>query len=348
MSSFPAEKGLNANLENFELTDVIQLITQQLKSGFLTVKGIDGDCSWLFLKGTLINFECNFPNHTLEIKTILQQNGILNEKNLLSLPKNDNSGSSHEWEEAIFKNNFCNKEELEKINLHRLIESFVITLQWIKGRYKFNPTDKVTSNPFLVPQDANFIILEALRQIDEMAVIKKRLQPLEQIYETTLALSKNESIKNDDSLFLEGLRDQFDPREFQIYKLLNGERSLREIIDLSSTGQLHTCRILSNFIERDIISSVTTETGHQFSRSTERGQNRYLAGISLLILSCALIISTSIMTRTISSTENGRKPTLFSAIIDNLKADQRKTQAQVHKLLQVDDSSESIDQMELE
>lgn len=341
MSDLQVEKGLNANLENFELTDVIQLITQQLKSGILSVKGINGGCSWFFLRGSLVNFECHFPGHILELESILQQHGILDDKNLSSLLENDNPSSSHTLEEALIKNNLSNREELENINLHRLIESFIITLQWTKGRYKFIPTDNVKNHPFLAPQDANFIILESLRQIDEIAVIKKRLQPLEQVYETTLASSKYDSSETDDSLFLKGLKDQFDQREFQVYKLLNGERSLREILEISSTGQFHTCRTISDFLDRNIISSETTETEHQFSKSPERRQNRYLAGISLLILSCALIISTFIMARTISSTENGRKPTLFSAIIDNLIDDQWKTQAQVHKLLQVDDTSES-------
>ena len=45
MSRAQTAKGLNADLENFELTDVMQLITQQVKCGILSVEGNDGKCS---------------------------------------------------------------------------------------------------------------------------------------------------------------------------------------------------------------------------------------------------------------------------------------------------------------
>ncbi len=347
MSNARVAKGLNANLENFELTDVMQLITQQVKCGVLSVEGSNGSCSWSFNEGSLVGFDCNFPGHILELKNILRQSGALDDKRLVLLHESEDLNSAQALEKALVKNNICNRDELEKMNLRRLIESFIITLQWTKGRYKFIPTSEIKNHAFLAPQDANFIILEALRQIDEMAVMKKRLQPLEQIYESTLALANDETTNDDDTLFQEGLRDQFDSDEFAVYKLFNGQHSLQNILENSITGQFHTCRTMLNFIERGIIAPLNKEMGFQFTRSQESSQNRYWSGVALLILSGALLISTGITLQSSGRTGPGGHPTLFSAIINNLKADQNKMQKQAQLLLQtvshsnIDDRSDN-------
>ena len=158
MSPSSVSKGLNANLENFELTDVMQLITQQVKCGILSVEGDDGSCSWSFNEGSLVDFNCHFPGHSLDLETILVKGGHLNEQRFLSLLEKHASSPAHGLERALVKNGVINREDLEKLNLRRLIESFIITLQWVKGRYKFIPTSEVKTHAFLPPQDTNIVI----------------------------------------------------------------------------------------------------------------------------------------------------------------------------------------------
>jgi len=334
-------KGLDANLENFELTDIMQLITQQAKSGFLTVKSSDGICSWSFNEGSLVDFDCEFSNHVLELKNILKQSSILSNSQLISLHKDNYLDTNHDLEKILISKNISNREELERTNLRRLIESFVITLQWTKGRYKFIPADKINHHPFLAPQDVNFIILESLRQIDEMAVMKKRLQPLDRIFENSLTLSDDESSGVNGILLQEGLKDQFDQGEFEVYKLFDGRRSLQEIIETSITGQFHSCDTIINFINRNVVALATTETGYQLRKSPEPVQIRNLTGIALLILSGALLLSTFLTVEFGNGRGSLKRPTLFSAIIDNLEADQQMTQKLARELLKQDNPNQS-------
>ncbi|MEA1921224.1 MAG: DUF4388 domain-containing protein [Pseudomonadota bacterium] len=332
MSPSSVAKGLNADLENFELTDVMQLITQQVKCGTLSVDGDDGNCSWSFKEGSLVDFNCHFPGHSLDLESILVKGGHLNEQHFLSFLEKHASSSTHGLERALVKDGIISREELEKLNLRRLIESFIITLQWVKGRYKFIPTSEVKSHAFFPPQDTNFIILEAMRQIDEMAVMKKRLQPLERVYETTLSLDKDESSTEDISLFQEGLEKQFDQDEFRIYKLLDGKRSLAEVLNISIIGQFHTCRIVLDFLDRGIITPRTSGSAdYRPGKSTK--YNHHLTGIALLLLSGALLISIATSIRNFEKPKKEKNPTFFTAIIDNLRADQHKVREQARELL---------------
>lgn len=332
MSPSKVAKGLNADLENFELTDVMQLITQQVKCGILSVEGSNGSCSWSFNDGSLIDFDCHFPGHRLDLKTILIKSDHLDEQRFLSLQEQPTLSPAHSLEKALIKNGIISREELERINLRRLIESFIITLQWTKGLYKFIPTSEVKSHTFFPPQDTNFIILEAMRQIDEMAVMKKRLQPLERVYETTLSLDSDEASAEDISLFREGLEKQFDQDEFRIYKLFDGKRCLDEVLNISIIGQFNTCRITLDFLDRGIITPQTSESAkYRHSKSTKPNHN--LTGIALLLLSGALLISVSTSIRHFGNQEKEKNPTFFTAIIDNLRADQEMVREQARELL---------------
>ncbi len=332
MKPSQAVKGLNADLENFELTDVMQLITQQVKCGILSVEGSDGNSSWSFNEGNLVNFNCHFPGHALDLKTILIKGNYLNERRFLSLQEEQASDPAHNLGKILVKNGIINSEELEKINLRRVIESFIITLQWTKGKYNFIPTSEIKSLAFFPPQDTNFIILEAMRQIDEMTVMKKRLSPLERVYDTTLALNDNESSKEDVSLFHEGLKKQFDKDEFGVYKLFDGKRSLIEVLNLSIIGQFHTCRIILDFLDRNIITPQTGSLTENYFNRPLPGNGR-LTGITLLLLSSALIISVFISSWCHEKPGKEKSPTFFTAIIDNLRADQQEVREQARKLL---------------
>ncbi len=331
MSRPQRAKGLNADLENFELTDVMQLITQQVKCGILSVEGNDGKCSWSFNEGFLVDFNCQFSGHALNLRNILAKTYRIDEQQLLFLAEKGLSSDS-DLEKELVKNKIIGREELAKTNLRRLIESFIITLQWTKGSYKFIPTSEVKNHAFLPPQDTNFIILEALRQIDEMAVMKKRLLPLERVFESTLAFSSDESSLEDDSLFQEGLEDQFDQDELGVYKLIDGKYSLAEVLNISTIGQFHTCRILLDFFERGII---TPTIGDQNNAAgiKESKHYKHLTGIALLLLSCSVIISIFVSGWFYDNPKKMKNPTFFAAIIDNLKAEQEMAREQARKLL---------------
>ncbi|MBN2705448.1 MAG: DUF4388 domain-containing protein [Deltaproteobacteria bacterium] len=331
MKKHSVGKGLNADLENFEITDIMQLITQQVKCGCLSVEGNDGNCSWSFLEGSLVDFECDFPGHLLDLKNILIKSGYLDESAYDSLTGIHDLGEK-EVAELLVREKFIRPEELENINLRRLIESFIVTMQWTKGRYNFIPTSEVQKHPFLPAQDANFIILEALRQIDEMAVMKKRLQPLDRVFETTLAQANGDGSSHDLNLFKEGLEAQFDRDELETYRLFDGKRPLSEILNYNILGQFHTCRIMLDFLERGIIvpqspSQITEK------RSRPPSINRQLNGLPLALLGTALLISAFLSIRNLTSPRKGLKPTFFSAIVDNLQADRKTILAQAADLL---------------
>ncbi len=329
-------KGLNADLENFELTDIMQLITQQVKCGILSVEGENGSSSWSFNDGKLVDFSCDFPHHTMALEDILVKAGHLSREQLDQLCREHDCHDDHDFEKILLQKKLISREMLEEINLRRLIESFIITLQWTRGHYKFIPTSEISGSACFPPQDANFIILEALRQTDEMAEMKKRLQPLDRIFETTLTLAPDgeELSDHDRAFFREGLEKQFNRDELEIYQLFDGRRSLEEILGHSTLGQFHTCRIILNFLNRGIITSQSEEPEDLSpGRFSDSGFYQNCAAFILLLASISVVLSILLSGFGYSVTGGSRTPSFLVAIIENLKADQENSRIQARNLL---------------
>ncbi len=338
MSSSILKKGLNADLENFDLTDIMQLITQQVKCGILSVENGSSRCSWIFNDGKLINFDCHFPDFTLDLESILLKSGQLTRTQLEQLHKKHEISHPRELEQALLRERLLSREKLEAINLRRLLETFIITLQWSRGHYQFIPTGEVGEEGFFPPQDTNFVMLEALRQIDEMAVMKQRLEPLERVFETTLTLAlDSEDLDSEERrLIAEGLRDQFNRDELEVYQLFDGRRSLEEILNSSSLGQSETCRIILDFLARGIIAPSST-IADPLPGAAEQEENigllRHSPALVMLLLTLALGCSILLSVAGCRPGREPGKPAFIRAILENLKAEQEKARCEALKLL---------------
>lgn len=326
------QRGFNADLEHFELTDIMQLITQQVKSGILTVKSKEGNCSWSFCDGQLVGFSCHFPSHSIDLESILVKSGMMKRRQFDQLVERHGCRSTIELERALVKDELVTPEKLEEINLRRLIETFIISLQWTKGQYRFIPTTEITSQEFFTPQDVNFVILEALRQIDEMAIMEERLKPLDRRFEPALDLIEATPGQDGQEISFGklGLDRQFDLDELEVYNLFNGLRTLEEILNISTLGRFHTCRIILNFLDRGIITPPTGELSSYRQKLTQTKFYQYSAA-SVLVLFCLCLLASIILAAGNLNTRTRKD--FFHTLVNNVKAVQEKQLLQAQELL---------------
>ena len=327
------QRGFNADLEHFELTDIMQLIAQQVKSGILTVKGPEGNCSWSFNDGQLVGFSCHFPNHSIDLESILVKSGMMKRRQFDQLIERHSCRSTIELERALVEEELVTREKLEEINLRRLIETFIITLQWTKGQYRFIPTSEITEQEFFQPQDANFVMLEALRQIDEMAIMEERLQPLNRRFETALSLAEesHDLEGHQDSTFIkQGLDKQFNLDELEVYNLFNGFRTLEEILNISTLGRFHTCRIILNFLDRGIITPPAGDLVNYRDRLSQSKLYQYTVSATLVIFCFCLLASIFLAGRDLS---NRARKNFFQTLVNNILTVQENQRIEARKLL---------------
>ncbi|MFH1699982.1 MAG: DUF4388 domain-containing protein [Candidatus Zixiibacteriota bacterium] len=226
--------GLSGNLKTVSFSDVLQLLSTGKKTGVLTVAMGARKKEIAFSGGNIISAISVNANEDL-LGNLLLKRGRINKKDLeraISLHKS----SGRALGATLIDMQLFDKDEVSEC-LRMQIEEIVYNLfSWVDGEFSFAEGESPKNATFLVNLSTMNIIMEGTRRIDEWLEIQKVLPPNDILLRVRLTPKvKTEEI----TLSLD---------EFKILTLINGERTLPEIIEVSPVGEFPTCRALYRLI----------------------------------------------------------------------------------------------------
>ncbi|MBN2332998.1 MAG: DUF4388 domain-containing protein [Deltaproteobacteria bacterium] len=245
----PKNNELKGYLGGFDLTDVLQLISQQQKTGILKVESSEGNCSWFFKEGMIVGMSSSLANHAFDLEEMMKKSGRLSPAQSSTM-RHEQIRRETSMERVLVDHGILSHQEMAAFNQMRLFEILAAMLGWKKGSYSFEPTRSLYETPYLQPQPSDYILLEILRQTDELSLFEKHVASLEAIYEPCSTFAAD----SDDALFLADFREQLTAEEEQILALVKQHLTVQEIIDRSLHGRYNVYRILAGFLKRGIIA----------------------------------------------------------------------------------------------
>jgi len=138
--------------------------------------------------------------------------------------------------------NLFEKDEIAECLKFQIEEIVYNLFSWQDGNFLFHEGNAPKNAPFLVELTTMSIVLEGTRRIDEWLEIQKVLPPDEML----LAIAQSPKVNQDEI--------RLTVEEFRVLSMINGERTLPELIGASAFGEFVTCRavyklILNNLIE---------------------------------------------------------------------------------------------------
>lgn len=244
-----ANNELKGYLGGFDLTDVLQLISQQQKTGMLTVKSNADQVVLSFKSGQIIGMNPGMANQEFDLEQMLKKSGWLSVSWLNNL-RQEQIRQNISLEQMLVEHEVMNAEEIGRLNLLRIFEALACILRWKKGSYTFQPTSMVQETPYLPPQPSDFVLFEILRQMDELSVFEHNIPSVNAIYETVSTFAS----ETDDNLFSEDFKDSLPLEEQTILELVTKNNTVQDIIDESLLGKYNVYRILNSFSESGIIA----------------------------------------------------------------------------------------------
>jgi hypothetical protein len=140
-------------------------------------------------------------------------------------------------------NLFAKEEIAECLKLQ--IEEIVYNLfAWKEGNFLFHEGVAPKNAPILVELNTMSVVMEGTRRIDEWIEIQKVIPPDDML----LGVSKAPKVKRDEiTLSVE---------EFRVMAMINGERTLPELIQNSPYGEFVTCRSIYRLVVNNLIEVV--------------------------------------------------------------------------------------------
>ncbi|MBD3331678.1 DUF4388 domain-containing protein [candidate division GN15 bacterium] len=234
--------GLSGNLKTVSFPDILQLLATGKKSGVLEVGTQSRQKEVAFKSGNIIYASAVNSSEDL-LGNMLLRRGKLSKADLdkaITLHRQ----TGRQLGTTLVDMGLFSKEEIAEC-LKLQIEEIVYNLfSWQEGEFIFHEGASPTNAPFLVELSTMNVIMEGTRRIDEWLEIQKVLPP----DDVLLALVKNPKINREEiTLSLD---------EYKILTLINGERTLPDLINASPMGEFVTCRSVYRLIVNKMVEVI--------------------------------------------------------------------------------------------
>lgn len=260
---------LEGNLKDFSLPDILQLIGLQRKSGELCVKASGDQVIMGFDKGRLVMARSRLDPPDTRLGYIMVRSGRLTQEDVdeaMQIQKE----SPQSLGEILLKMGACSVDELitsQTIQFKRVLFS---VFRQHEGEFIFDTEIPIEYNSELVrPIEIDMLLMEAAQILDEWPIVEKAIKSADMIFR-----KKNHS----QAAFVTSSEDEdldalFDPsagsglrlgeREARVYQMVDGERSVSDILSQAFLSEFDCYKALYNLSAQGLIEEAPSGT-HEF------------------------------------------------------------------------------------
>ena len=247
---------LEGNLTAFGLSEILQLIAVQQKSGMLSVKSEAGNKVLFFRNGQMISTRDRRRNAKDPLRDFLTRYGILSREDLLRLT-NISTESKLDLTDIIVSEGVLSEEQMQRHFRDHLQEECHELLTWEQCSYKFLPGNDIVSG---IKTWGEFsiegMLMESMRRIDEFPQI------LEALPDVAARIRKTGEPKEDQELT---------SNEKTVHGLLDRERTLSHLIGHGKMPQYETYEAVRHLHEKGLVEIDLAE-GASAAREAEVGK----------------------------------------------------------------------------
>jgi hypothetical protein len=261
---------LTGNLKTVSFSDILQLLATGKKTGILQVSTSARQKEVAFRDGNIIHASSTNSSEDL-LGNLLLKRGRISKVDLqraISLHKQ----TGRQLGMTLVDMDIFDKNEVAEC-LKMQIEEIVYNLfSWEEGEFKFVENAVPPKMPYTVELNTVNVIMEGTRRIDEWVEIQRVLPP----DDVMLKLAQTPKTKKDE------ITVSLD--EFKILSLINGKRTLPDLVEVSSCGEFVTYRALYRLIVAGLVQSAGKVTGGE--KLSENEEEVILSVLFSLYNSC--------------------------------------------------------------
>jgi hypothetical protein len=260
---------LEGTLRDFSLSDILQLIALQRKTGLLTLKNPDDAVTLGFDEGKLISAESSAKRLDTRLGTLLVKTSCLTAE-LLSKALEIQGQTLQRLGFILLKNGFCTAEDLRQ-GLDTQIRKITFGLfRWADGDYVFDAQERVDyDREFVAPISVESLLMEGARMMDEWPIIEKVVRAPHLVFQrvpvsqpVVLAEEHEEPEEiGEASLARRAKEGRDEPikisrQEWPIYELVDGRRTVAAIIDRTFLSDFDGFKAFYDLVSRGLIAEV--------------------------------------------------------------------------------------------
>ncbi len=217
---------LEGNLSAFGLSEILQLIAVQQKSGMLSVTSEDRSMVMFFRDGSIVSTRDRRRRGGDPLKDFLTRYGILSQTDLIRI-MDISVKSKLDMTEVIISENFLSEEELRKHYRNQIQEAVHEMLTWEQCSYKFIPSEEILAGMKTWGEfNIEGILMESMRRIDEFP------QMFKEFPEISIVITRSEEQEPEDISTNERIvLDLLDKEQTIDYLVAHGKMPVFEVYE---------------------------------------------------------------------------------------------------------------------
>src|SRR5438093_3660181 len=248
---------LKGTLEDFSLADIFQLIGIQKKTGVLTLKNDKEVVTVSFVEGSVVSADAFHRRLEDRLGTVLVKSGRITEAQLqeaLRIQKN----TLKRMGSILVENKFIDAEALREALQVQISQMVYRLFRWRNGEYDFSQEERVDyEKEYVAPMSAESILMEGARILDEWPMIEKGIRSFSAVFrhanvEIASAGKTGAAAALDEAARAVTLSEE----DRKVYQLVDGKRTVQEIVERCPLSEFDTCRIIYELIGRQILEEV--------------------------------------------------------------------------------------------
>jgi hypothetical protein len=257
---------LEGTIKDFGLPDIFQLIGLQRKTGTLTLQSDKEEVTVTFENGMVVMADSSAKRLEDRLGHVLVKQGKLSAARLEEALQTQKATLQRLGHILVTSNAITAKDLREALQV-QVSQIVFKVFRWRDGEYLFAPTDSVDyDRDNFAPMSADFILMEGIRMVDEWPIIEKKIPSMDLVFRPVVdpALIEVAEADGDEPMF-GSLTDakrttasnkiRLTRQEENIFRKVDGTRTVQGIIDSTGLPEFETCRTLFDLLNRNLIST---------------------------------------------------------------------------------------------
>ncbi len=277
------DAGLTGYLQDFGLTDLLQLIGSQQKTGVLSLREERKEVQVFFDNGNIVGTAVpSLPPEEHPLGQRLVASGLLSPENWKKVCLGHQEQLLN-IEQALVSEGKVRPEDLKAAVRLLTFETIYSLFKWKGGSFRFEAKPVSFPADLIEPLNAVYLLLDVLRQVDEWPMVAQRFPDFKVVFR------RFEPMATLDMLSGTPWEKERSAQTEVVYDLVDGKRTIQDIINLSFIGEFDTCKNLmllldSHMIEPAPAAGGSTKDVRQVSRFLNRAGPFLVLGILAFIL----------------------------------------------------------------
>lgn len=279
---------LKGTLGDFSLTDILQLIGLQRKTGVLVLKRGETMVTIGFDTGRVVTAESSERTVDQRVGQLLVRVGKLTEFRLnqaLEIQRD----SLQRIGKVLVDRGWTDRESIQRQLQLQVSETIYSLFRWTDGEYDFRPDAEVEwDRELMVPIACEQLIMEGAQMADEWPQIERTIPSRNVVLRLTaeaearLATVGSQASEDKGSVYENDIdfgfipsdpldeghkgAPQLSPREIVVLRWIDGQRSALEVAELSELGLFDGFKVMAELVEQRLAEIAPTEGGDTAAR----------------------------------------------------------------------------------